>query len=123
MVKGITIINGQQTLIIPFGIDGFGAVNKLKIILYCYLILYRHKQLERNNFRGFFVQDKDGNVIFDNIEKTADVDIKIGSTREDKVSGKVFPQLSHVMLFIKIISKLVISSMQKKILFLTIISN
>ena len=62
-------------------------------------------------------------MIFDNIEKTADVDIKIGSTREDKVSGKVFPQLSHVMLFIKIISKLVISSMQKKILFLTIISN
>ena len=58
MVKGITIINGQQTLIIPFGIDGFGAVNKLKIILYCYLILYRHKQLERKNFRGFLFKIK-----------------------------------------------------------------
>ena len=58
MVKGITIINGQQTLIIPFGIDGFGAVNKLKIILYCYLILYLRKQLERKNFRGFLFKIK-----------------------------------------------------------------
>lgn len=121
MVKGITIINGQQTLIIPFGIDGFGVVNKLKIILLFDLVSTQATGAQQ--FPWFFVQDKDGNVIFDNIEKTADVDIKIESTREDKGSGKVFPQLSHVMLFIKIISKLVISSMQKKILFLTIISN
>ena len=46
-------------------------------------------------FPWFFVHDKDGNVIFDNIEKTADVDIEIESTREDKGSGKVFPQLSR----------------------------